>query len=76
MKTSPSGTLFASYKAKAARANSVPIGNHTFDTKEHTMPVNMQNIQDLANITSLDQLTLGADNTLQQRSGISAFFAG
>ncbi|MBR3881403.1 MAG: hypothetical protein IKJ34_07420 [Mailhella sp.] len=38
------------------------------------MPVNMQNLQNLASITSLDQLKVGADNQLQQRSGIGTFF--
>jgi hypothetical protein len=60
--------------AKAASANSVPIGNHTLNSQELPMPVNMQNLQNLASITSLDQLKLGADNQLQQRSGIGTFF--
>ncbi len=38
------------------------------------MPVNMQNLHNLANINSLDQLKLGADNQLQKRSGIGTFF--
>ena len=38
------------------------------------MPVNMQNIQNLASVTSLDQLKVGADNQLQHRSAIGTFF--
>ena len=38
------------------------------------MPVNMQNLQNLASVTSLDQLKVGADNQLQHRSAIGTFF--
>lgn len=38
------------------------------------MPVNLQNIQNLASVTSLDQLKVGADNQLQHRSAIGTFF--
>ena len=38
------------------------------------MPVNMQNLQNLASVTSLDQLKVGADNQLQHRSAIGSFF--
>ena len=35
------------------------------------MPISLQN---LSNITSIDQLKLGADNQLQQRTGLGSFF--
>lgn len=38
------------------------------------MPVNMQNLQNISKVTDLDQLKIGADNQLQQRSALGTLF--
>ena len=38
------------------------------------MPVTMQQLQNLSSVTDLDQLKFGADNQLEKRVGLGAFF--